>query len=177
MTNSTNASNSHDGTMPMAPIIINGQYIKDLSFENPTPLESLIDNKESPEISVNVDIKANGINASTYEVALSITADAQRKSQEKDKKVLKRMFLIELEYSGIFTLNGVDEKTVHPILMIECPRLLFPTARSIIANITREAGFPALSLNPIDFTELYRNQFLKDGAPSEEVTDDAKKDH
>ncbi|MBX9696562.1 MAG: protein-export chaperone SecB [Alphaproteobacteria bacterium] len=180
MSNPTNSNNGQEGTMPMSPLIINGQYIKDLSFESPTPLESLSDNKELPEISVNVDIKANGVNNNTYEVALSITADAQRKSQDGDKKVLKRMFLIELEYAGIFTIGAVDQNAVHPLLMIECPRILFPSARSIIANITREAGFPALSLNPIDFAELYRQQFMKEQQGQAEVEapkSDPKTDH
>lgn len=175
MSNTTELNSGQEGSIPMAPIIINGQYIKDLSFENPTPLESLSNSKEMPEISVNVDIKANGIQDNTYEVALSISADAQRKDQNGEKK---RMFLVELEYSGVFTLNIPDQNTIHPILMIECPRLLFPSARSLIATITREAGFPALSLNPIDFAELYRQQFLKDQpVGAEDATPASKMDH
>jgi len=175
MSNTTELNGGQEGTMPMAPIIINGQYIKDLSFENPTPLDSLSNSKEMPEISVNVDIKANAVQDNTYEVSLSVSADALRKDQKGEKK---RLFLVELEYSGVFTLNIPDQNAIHPILMIECPRLLFPSARSLIATVTREAGFPALSLNPIDFAELYRQQFLKDQPmDADGATSDSKKDH
>lgn len=146
-------NNSHpDANQP--PLMVHGQYIKDLSFENPNPLKSLSAENGAPDINVNFDIKVNDLQNNTYEVALHIKADAKLKTEA--------VFLIELEYAGVFTLNNVPQDSAHPILMIECPRLLFPSARSIIATISREGGFPALSLHPIDFVQLYRQQFVKD---------------
>lgn len=155
--------------IPMAPLLVNGQYIKDLSFENPNPLKSLTQQEKAPEISVNVDLQANPVQDKTFEIVLHIKADAT-----SDKE---RMFLVELEYAGIFTVGNIPEQNVHPILMIECPRILFPMARAIIANITREAGFPSLSLNPIDFAELYRQQFMSEAKsdPSDPKAKESKK--
>jgi preprotein translocase subunit SecB len=151
------SENQSNNQIPLAPLLINGQFVKDLSFENPDPLKNLANLQEQPEININVDIKANKVSDNVYEVILHVTSEATIKKQ--------RLFMLELEYAGIFTLNDIPEESIHPILMIECPRLLFPSARSIVANITREGGFPSLSLNPIDFAELYRQQFLKDEQP------------
>lgn len=139
--------------MSTPPFVINAQYIKDLSFENPDPTKNLLPNEKSPDISVGIDVQAQGIAENTYEVTISIQADAKR---EKD-----RLFLIELSYSGVFTVEDKafqSEKKLRPLLLIDCPQLLFPFARSVIANITREGGFPPLALAPVDFTALYEQQ-------------------
>ncbi|MBN9412576.1 MAG: protein-export chaperone SecB [Candidatus Paracaedimonas acanthamoebae] len=139
--------------IPAMPLIVNAQYVKDISFENPSPLESLSENDEhAPEIELNIDIQAQPVSEHVYEVTLHLTAKAQKNNH--------LMFLAELQYAGVFTLaSNLPQEAVHPILMIECPRLLFPYARSVLSTLTREGGFPALMLSPIDFLELYRNQY------------------
>lgn len=140
-------------TIPAMPLVINAQYVKDISFENPTPLESLnMSDDQAPEIELNIDIQAQAVAENAYEVTLHLTANAHQNQH--------RMFLAELQYAGVFTLaSNLPQEAVHPILMIECPRLLFPYARNLISTLTREGGFPALMLSPIDFLELYRNQY------------------
>ncbi len=141
--------NPQGGNVP--PLTINAQYVKDLSFEHPNPVESLKPAETQPEIDINIDVNADNVQENTYEVTLTIKANAKR---QKDT-----MFISEVVYAGIFTLGeNIPKEAVHPVLMIECPRILFPFARSILANITREGGFPPLSLNPIDFAGLYQQQ-------------------
>ncbi|NCP61676.1 MAG: protein-export chaperone SecB [Alphaproteobacteria bacterium] len=135
----------------MPPLTINAQYIKDLSFEHPNPVKTLQPSEAQPDINVNIDVTAQNIQESTFEVVLTIKADAQRDNEP--------LFISEIQYAGLFTLGeDLPKEAVHPVLMIECPRMLFPFARSVIANITREGGFPPLSLNPIDFAALYHQQ-------------------
>lgn len=132
------------------PIVINAQYIKDLSFENPNPIKSFQDREGTPDINVSIDVAANGLGGKSYEVVLSMKAEAKRGTET--------MFIAELEYAGVFSLGGVQEQYLHPVLMIECPRMLFPFARSIMSEVTRDGGYPPLSLNPIDFASLYQQQ-------------------
>jgi preprotein translocase subunit SecB len=137
-------------TQPAESLIeVRGQYLKDLSFENPRSL-SLDPQGPQPNISVNVEAKAAHLSENTYEVVLQVRAEAIQNGQV--------IFLIELVYGGIFALNGIPNQSVEPILMIECPRLLFPFARNLVADLVREGGFPPLLLNPIDFAQLYQNQ-------------------
>lgn len=134
-----------------APLTINAQYIKDLSFEQPNALTNLQNLDKHPEISINIDVNAQALQDNMFEVTLTIHAKALRQEET--------VFINELEYAGVFSIGkDVPKDAIHPVLMIECPRLLFPYARSIIAQTTREAGFPPLSLNPIDFAGLYRQQ-------------------
>ncbi len=147
-------------TIPVMPLTINAQYVKDISFENPTPLQALTETDQAPEINLNIDIEAQPVNENVYEVTLHLSANAQQNQQ--------RLFLAELQYAGVFTLaSDLPPEAVHPILMIECPRLLFPYARNLISMLTREGGFPALMLSPIDFLELYRNQHEEEAKPQE----------
>ncbi|MBM3571345.1 MAG: protein-export chaperone SecB [Alphaproteobacteria bacterium] len=136
-----------EGALP--PLVINAQYVKDLSFENPNAPNSLAQ-RQAPQISVNVDVKARPLAENAFEVLLVIAAEAKQ-----DEQVA---FVVELTYGGIFTLNGIADEHVRPVLLIECPRLLFPFARSILADATRDGGYPPLSLQPIDFAQLYRHQ-------------------
>lgn len=147
--------NSHDDTVP--PLMVNAQYLKDITFENPNPVKFLQNNAESPEINVSIDIKLESMGDKTYEVTLQVSASAERKTE--------KLFIVEIEYAGIFTLGNLPEEAIHPVLMIECPRMLFPYVRQIIANLTREGGFPALSLNPIDFVEMYHQQMAQHQQP------------
>ena len=132
------------------PIMINAQYIKDLSFEVPgaSNIFGLL-NEETPDISVNINVDVKPLQEKTYEVVLSIQAQCKIKE--------KVGFILELEYAGVFTLNLPDEH-LQPVLLIECPRLLFPFARNILADVSRDGGFPPLMLDPIDFASMFQNQ-------------------
>lgn len=148
--NESKNQSSSDQQIPTLPISVNGQYIKDLSFETPGPLAGG-DSKEAPSINLNVEVRANPQkDKSQFEVELHVTAEATRK---KD-----RVFMLELSYAGMFTLGDIGEQNIPPVLLIECPRLLFPFVRSIVADVTRDGGFPPLALAPVDFAEIYRRQ-------------------
>lgn len=132
------------------PIVVNVQYVKDFSFENPNAPQSLLATNGAPEVAVNVNVGARSLQTDTYEVTLSLTATAKHESTTA--------FICEVAYAGIFTLNGVPAEHVQPVLLIECPRLLFPFARAMVADATRDGGFPPLLIQPIDFVELYRRE-------------------
>jgi preprotein translocase subunit SecB len=132
-------------------LMVNAQYIKDLSFENPRAPGSLVATKEQPQVEVNVNVNARALRESLYEVALTVRVDA--------KVANETAFITELVYAGVFTITNLPEEHLRPVLLIECPRLLFPFARRIIGDVTRDGGFPPLLINPIDFAELYRRQY------------------
>ena len=137
---------------PQGPAIrVMAQYVKDLSFENPTPL-GFGPGQDSPAIELGIDVKADPFpkQPNAYEVTLRLSAQANREEQV--------VFIAELIYGGLFQLEGAAESDVEPILLVECPRLLFPFARRIMAEITREGGFPPLMIDPVDFLALYRQQ-------------------
>ena len=132
-----------------AGIFINAQYLKDLSFENPTPLDSL-KGTDKPEIKVTVNTVVKKLPDNAFEVTLDIKTEGKKKD--------KTSFIAEVSYAGIFTLNKVPAEHEKPFLLIEAPRMLFPFARNILAETTRDGGYPPLMLNPIDFAALYRKQ-------------------
>jgi preprotein translocase subunit SecB len=127
------------------------QYVKDLSFENPAAPMSLQGQK--PALEVGVDVQARGLGVDQYEVLLRVRADAKSGAQTS--------FVCELAYAGVFMLKGIPAENVQPLLLIECPRLLFPFARRVVADTTRDGGFPPLLLDPIDFAALYRMQMAR----------------
>lgn len=131
------------------PMVINGQYVKDLSFEVPgAPAIYAEMQGQNPEIPIHVDINATKLHDNTFEVTLHLKVEARMAGN-------KAVFIVELAYGGIFTLNVAPEH-VQPMLLIECPRMLFPFARNIIADLTRDGGFPPLMIQPIDFVQLFR---------------------
>jgi preprotein translocase subunit SecB len=134
------------------PITIHAQYIKDLSFENPSPIQSFTNETNAqPNISVGIQAKAENLGGRNFEVILDIRIDATREKAP--------LFVTELSYAGIITLgDNVEELEAGPLLMIESPRLLFPFARNILADVTRDGGFPPLMLAPVDFAALYEQQ-------------------
>lgn len=143
-----------------APLTVSAQYIKDLSFENPTPLANLSGNEERPSISIHIEAQAHNVADRTFEVTLRIQVDAKRKETQ--------VFLLDLEYAGAFTIgHDVPEEYLRPILMIECPRILFPFARNIVATTTQEGGYPALLLTPVDFADLYQRQIAQEQAQAQ----------
>lgn len=135
-------------TTPTGPAIrVISQYIKDLSFENPGAEVS-----EQPNIELGIDVGAAVKNQDegVYEVTLKLQARAGTKETA--------LFLLEMDYAGLFQIQGFEENNVEPILLIECPRILFPFARRIIADISAEGGFPPLRIDPVDFAALYTAQ-------------------
>lgn len=146
--NENTAENNPQG----APIIINAQYVKDISFEAPHVPHIFTELKTSPEISVGVDVQAGKLQNDVFEITLKIKAEAKVES--------KVAFLCEVEYGCLAGVN-VPAEHVEPILLIEIPRLLFPFARNIIADLTRESGFPPLMINPIDFVGLYHQRLAE----------------
>jgi preprotein translocase subunit SecB len=131
-----------------AGIRILAQYIRDLSFESPHAPESLRAGGPQPQIDLGVELNARGRPDGFYEVELKLTARAQRETQT--------IFHIELLYCGLFQIVGVSEAELEPVLMIECPRFLFPFARRVIADLSAEGGFPPFMLEPIDFAGIYQ---------------------
>jgi len=132
---------------------ISAQYIKDLSFENPNVMKIMTQSGGTPEVTFNLGVAANGLGADSFEVTLTARAEAKR-----DAMVA---FIVELAYAGVFRLSGIPQDQVEPLLFIEAPRLLFPFARAIIADLTREGGFTPLMLQPIDFVDLYRRKLAE----------------
>ena len=127
---------------------VNMQYIKDLSFEIPGAPHSFIEMQgKNPEIPIHVDVNVTNVSPNAYEVVLHLKVEALLDG--------KALFILELAYAGVFTLN-LPEEQIHPVLLIECPRLLFPFARNIVADMTRDGGLPPLLLQPLDFVQLYR---------------------
>jgi preprotein translocase subunit SecB len=139
-----------------APLIVKGQYIKDFSFENPNAPDVFMQGEIQPNVDINVHVEARGLANGDFEVTLSIKVDAKAKE--------KQVFLCELAYAGLFTLGPIIPKDQHQgVLLIECPRLLFPYARAIISDATRDGGFPPLTLQPIDFFSLFQQQMSQQG--------------
>ena len=129
-------------------LVVNAQYIKDLSFENPRAPHSLRPQQTQPSVEINVDVRAQNLGPDSYEVVLTIKSSA--KIQEE------ALFLVELTYAGVVTVRNVPQEFLSAVVLVETPRLLFPFARNIIADTTRDGGFPPLMINPIDFAELVR---------------------
>lgn len=134
----------------MRRIINNVQYIKDLSFESPNAPMSLRPSNEQPRIEVTVNINVQRLQGDTFEVALQTVVSA--KAQEKTT------FLVDLTYAGVFTLEEMPEHEKEPVLLVYCPSLLFPFVRRVVADVTRDGGFPPLMVDPIDFASLYQTR-------------------
>lgn len=145
----------------MAPVIVRAQYLKDLSFESPNAPEALTEMNADPEINIGVNVEARKLGDTDFEVSLLLNVQAEDGG--------KKIFIVELEYAGIFTLNSVDEEMVQPLILIEAPRLLFPFARNIVADATREGGFPPLMIQPVDFLGLYQQHMEAEGGQGEPV--------
>lgn len=137
------------------------QYVKDLSFENPmAPNIFMAQSQTQPQINVDVNVETATLSADTYEITLALTAKATRGADT--------MFMAEVSYAGVFQIRNIPAEHMEPIMMIECPRLLFPFARNVLADATREGGFPPLLINPVDFQALYVNR-KQTAAPSSPV--------
>ena len=132
------------------------QYTKDLSFENPGAPRSLQARENAPDININVNVNANPLSDSDFDVVLTLSAEA------KDGE--RVLFHTELVYGGVFRVTGFPQEHMLPLLFIECPRLLFPFARQIIADVTRNGGFPPLMIDPIDFAQMFTQRMAEEQA-------------
>ncbi len=151
---------SGNGKAPRLSVLT--QYVKDLSFESPGAPQSLRSRDKAPSININVNVNANPISQSEFDVNLALNAKA-----ESGKDVL---FNIELLYGGVFHIEGFPQEHMLPILFIECPRLLFPFARHIIADASRNGGFPPLMLDPIDFAQMFQQKMAEEQAKAKVQT-------
>ena len=134
---------------PQVKMQILGQYIRDLSFEN-ILAQKPVEGQVQPDIQVQVSIDAKKREEPRYEVTTKF------KITSKNKEGGQTLFLMELDYSGLFSIEGVPDNQMHPFLLIECPRMIFPFVRRIVSDVTRDGGFPPLNLDNIDFVQLYR---------------------
>ena len=135
------------------------QYAKDISFENPNAPRSLQPQEQGPQISIQVNVNAKQLSETDFEVDLSLEGNAKVKEEV--------LFAFELTYCGVFRVQNIPPDQLHPVIMIECPRLLFPFARQIVAESVRNGGFPPLYIDPIDFVGLYRQKAMEASAAGE----------
>jgi len=129
-------------------ISINAQYIKDFSFESPNAPQIFASMQKPPELNMGVNVRTRPLNGGAHDVLLMLRLEAKIES--------KTAFIAELSYGGVFVLPSVSEEQLKMLLLIECPRLLFPFARAIIIDAVREGGFPQILIAPIDFAALFQ---------------------
>ena len=143
------------------------QYIRDMSFENILAQKG-VGGEVAPDVKVQVNLDAKKRNAEDqYELMIKLQIDSKSKGSQD------QLFLLEIEYGGIFQVSGVPEEQLHPFLLIECPRMMFPFLRRIVSDVTRDGGFPPLNLETIDFLALYRNEIERRRAQAEKDESDA----
>lgn len=134
------------------------QFIRDLSFENPRAPDSLHSAQAQPAIDLGVEMSARGRIDGLFEVDVKLTATAARENEA--------VFHLELIYGGLFAITGVPEADIEPVLLIECPRFLFPYARRIVSEMTSEGGFPPFLLEPLDFASIYAARKAAEAQPA-----------
>ena len=139
---------------PMLSVL--AQYTKDQSFENPNAPDSLRSGLSAPEIQINIEIGRQMLEGDNVEVTLMLRAEAKRGDTIA--------FIAELEYAGLFAFAGVSAEEIQPLIMIECPRLLFPFSRQIMAEMTQNGGFPPIMLEPPDFAGMFRDEMMRRAA-------------
>ena len=148
----TDAVSENSATSPSLNVL--AQYVKDFSFENPGAPRSLQAREKAPAINISVNVNATPLSETDFDVILSLNAEAK----EGDKM----LFNAELAYGGVFRVTGFPQEHMLPVLFIECPRLLFPFARQIIADATRNGGFPPLMIDPIDFAQMFTQRMAEE---------------
>lgn len=149
------------GTQPgqqPPPLVVNIQYVKDLSFEVPGAPGIFSQLRSQPQVAINLDVQARRVQdgQNVFEVSIVIRAEAHDNSNPNPAVPAPTVFVAELTYAGVFTLSGLPENAIEPVLLVECPRILFPFARNILADVTRDGGFPPVLLQPIDFVALWQ---------------------
>ncbi|NNE58912.1 MAG: protein-export chaperone SecB [Hellea sp.] len=144
---------------PMLQIL--AQYTKDQSFENPNAPDSLRNDQTAPAINISIEIGRQMMADDAVEVTLMLKAEAKRDDQVA--------FIAELEYAGLFAFKNANVQEIQPLIMVECPRLLFPFARQIMAEMTQNGGFPPIMLEPPDFTGMFVEEMRRRSADAGEV--------
>ncbi|MBV9734404.1 MAG: protein-export chaperone SecB [Acidisphaera sp.] len=141
------------------PLVVNAQYVKDMSFEVPGAPQVYQTLRSPPQVAINLDVQVKPMEtAGQYEVTLQVRAQASDGQPAAGAEKPRAVFIAELAYAGLFTLTGIPENAIEPVLLVECPRLLFPYARNILADVTRDGGFPPVLLQPIDFVTLWQQR-------------------
>lgn len=142
-------------TAQSLPIQIHAQYVKDQSFENPNAPETLRAGQDAPKMDININMDATKIESdkieNLYEVRLRLSATAKREDST--------VYVAEVEYAAATSLSNVPDEHHHPLLLIEIPRIIFPFARQVMADMTQNGGYPPLMMSPVDFQQLYLQQF------------------
>ncbi len=137
--------------MPSLSVLV--QYSKDFSFENPNAPQSLMQQQQQPQIGIQINVNPRQMSNTDFEVELKLEGKAEHSGSV--------LFAFDLNYAGVFRLTNIPQENLGPLLMIECPRLLFPFAREIISNAISNGGFPPLMLNPVDFVGLYQRRLAE----------------
>ena len=153
MTTTNGGQGLEPGPEELPQLSVVGQYIKDFSFENPNAPKSLAGSAEAPQINIQINVNAAPMSDTDIEVVLMIAGKAETGGL--------LMFNFELAFGGVFRIRNVPQESLNAVVLIECPRLLFPFAREIIATTVRNGGFPPLLLDPVDFVALYRQKMAQ----------------
>jgi preprotein translocase subunit SecB len=145
-----------NGAAPQVRMQVLAQFVRDMSFENVVAQKGLSGADVQPDIqvAVSLDARKRAVD-SQYDVITKF------KVTSKNKATGETLFLLEVDYGGIFLVEGVPEEQLHPFLLIECPRMLFPFVRRIISDVTRDGGFPPLNIDTVDFLALYRQELAR----------------
>ena len=146
MTNETPTEVASQQNAAAATFTINAQYVKDLSFENPN-IPGLLTLEAEPSVEMNIDVKGSNLDNDFYEVVLTLSC--------KGSSGETTLFVAELSYASLISLNDVPEEQIQRILFVECPILMFPFARNIIADATRDGGYPPILMQPVDFQAIF----------------------
>lgn len=160
--NSPNENNGDgQGAQPSGPpsLAVKAQYLKDLSFENPNAPASFAETAQ-PQFQVDVNVNAAGVAENNYEVELSVSARAKRGD--------KIAFVVEATYAGLFEIMNIPPQQLEMVMLVECPRLLFPFMRQIISDATRNGNYPPLMLEPIDFFAIYQQNRMREAQEAAE---------
>lgn len=151
-----NKTNGADAPQPQVKMQVLGQFIRDMSFENVLAQKGILSGDVQPDIQVQISLDARKRAVDhQFEVVCKFKVTSKNKA---DDGIL---FVLELEYGGVFHIEGVPDQQMHPFLLIECPRILFPFVRRIISDVTRDGGFPPLNLDNVDFVALYRQELAR----------------
>lgn len=166
-----NGNGNNGAAQPEAPQVrmqVLGQYVRDLSFENIVAQKGITNAEVQPDIQVQVSLDARKRAVEhQYEVVNKFRVTSKNKADQAP------LFLLELDYGAIFHIEGVPEEQLHPFLLIECPRMVFPFIRRIISDVTRDGGFPPLNIDTVDYLGLYRQELARRAqaqAPAQQVS-------
>jgi preprotein translocase subunit SecB len=145
-----------EGGAPQIKMSVLAQFVRDMSFENMVAQKGLTAAEVQPDISVQVSMDARKRSQEfQYDIITKFKVTSKNKVNDDT------LFLLEVDYGGIFHVEGVPDEQLHPFLMIECPRLMFPFVRRIISDVTRDGGFPPLNIDTVDFLALYRQEIAR----------------